>query len=235
MNKLLKFLMSNTAVMLGAIASLLTQSNHSVNAFVHLEAGGSNIYLNYFFGVLFALSTSLSILIFTVRGRKNLAYFSLAVEVFVNVIHYGVIGMDLGPILFSTIFMCLIVPVYIAMYSGEVVIETVSVPFQQVTDFGDMSSFTTTSNVPKDEPYQYVDLRQEEAKQPSPILGKSELLHAVNSIIGFDVNDRSSIGDGKLKESHRDDIRSLWYKRNTMTQDQLFSNIKSIMSQSRQY
>jgi hypothetical protein len=120
MNQLLKFLRSNQAVLAATIMSLSTQIWHSVTAFVALDKGGADNYWNYLFGILFSVSTSFAILLFTVRGRRNLAYFFLAVEVFINIIHYSVLDMGVSTILFSTIFMCLIVPVTISVYSAEI-------------------------------------------------------------------------------------------------------------------
>lgn len=120
LDKFLQFLQSKQAVVLASIMSLCTQLWHSVQAFIHLEVKGANTWLTYIFAVLFSVSTSFAILLFTVRGRKQWAYFFLGVEVFINVIHYGVIGMSGISILLPTLFMCIIVPVTISVYSSEI-------------------------------------------------------------------------------------------------------------------
>lgn len=120
MKKLLRFLQSNQAVLLACIMSLTTQLWHSVKAFVMLDVGGSDNMWNYLFGIMFSISTSFAILLFTVRGRQYWAYFFLVVEVFINVIHYNVMSMNTGSLLIATVFMCIIVPVTISIYSAEI-------------------------------------------------------------------------------------------------------------------
>lgn len=206
MNKFLKFLQGNTAVLLGAIAALSTQLWHSVSAFVALEVGGSQHYLNYFFGILFAFSTSFAILLFTVRGRRGLAYFSLAVEVFVNLIHYSVLDMPVGALLFSTLFMCAIVPVFIAVYSSEIVPER--------DDVVESQSTVPAHAVP--------------ALQQTEKMTDREFLDEVNRIAGFDITNREDKSGG-LPEEKREELRKLWRQRGQMSKDQLLSNINSVL------
>lgn len=199
MKKLLGFLQSNMAVLLAAIASLSTQLWHSVRAFVHLDVGGSDNYWNYLFGIMFSLSTSFAILVFTVRGRKNLAYFFLVVEVFINVIHYGVIGMDLGPIMISTVFMCLIVPITISVYSSEI-------------DVNEMEEAKPIH------PPGAIDKK----------LSDEDFIESVNSIVGFDItNSKDKSGD--IDPSTRGELRALWKQRKDMNATELLSKIDSIL------
>lgn len=235
MKKLLTFLQSNTAVLFGAVAALLTQFWHSMNAFVSLEIGGAT-WQNYCFGALFAFSTNFAILLFTVRGRKALAYFSLAVEVFVNIIHYNLIGMDTGAIFFSTAFMCLIVPVFITMYSGEIVVEEEVKPSPAI-DFGLMDLEGAKSYITEERIKQYPltpdEVFEVEPTKPAPLKSDSEFVHDIINLVGFDPRNRDDVGNNQLTPSKRDDIRSLWFKRNSMTRDQLISNMTSIINQKR--
>lgn len=190
---------------MGAIAALSTQLWHSVSAFVALEVGGGTI-LNHFFGVLFALSTSFAILLFTVRGRKSLAYFSLCVEVFVNLIHYSVLDMPVSPILFSTLFMCLIVPVFIAVYSSEI------------------EPITAREHLTPEPVSEPLDIPVQEQLK----LSDSEFISEVNKIVGFDITNKNDKG-GSLSEESREELRKLWRQRSQMSRDQLLSNINSLL------
>lgn len=228
MNKFLTFLKSNRAVVLAAIASLVTQLWHSVNAFVKLEVDGHPDYWNYVFGVLFAVSTSFAILLFTVRGRARLAYFFLAVEVFINVIHYDIMNLPLGPIMASTAFMCFIVPVTIAVYSREINTE-------EATLIEDKTFSPTISSQwdPKIEPYT-MSLSHNDLYDPfgsddhNVIIGDEEFIKEVNTLAGFDVTKNSQSADA-IDEDKRKQLRELWHKRKEMDADQVRSKIKAII------
>lgn len=207
MNKFLTFLKSNRAVLLAAIASLVTQLWHSVNAFVKLEVDGQNSSWNYLFGVLFAVSTSFAILLFTVRGRTSLAYFFLAVEVFVNVIHYNLMSMPWGSLFASTAFMCIIVPITIAVYSSEIDPEE------------------TVPMAPQEEPKE-----KPEIDNPFSLgaIDDEEFIKEVNTLVGFDVTKNSQSADA-IDENKRKQLRDLWHKRKEMDADQVRSKIKAII------
>lgn len=194
MNKLLKFLQSNQAVLAAATMSLSTQLWHSVNAFVHLDKGGADNYWNYLFGILFSVSTSFAILLFTVRGRKNLAYFFLVVEVFINVIHYNLLSMEMSTAFFATLFMCLIVPVTISVYSSEidptVAEEKISPPVTNISQ--------NNINIVPD---------------------NSGVLAEINKAVGFNVSDPNDYS-GNLPPYEKQRLKDLW-KANGATNPQL--------------
>jgi len=119
MNALLNFLNDNKAILIATMLSLITQLWHSVEAFANLSVG-QNVYLNYTLGIFFAISTSFAILVFTIRGRMKIAYFYLAVEVFINVMYYRLNDYEGYYSLISLLFLCLIVPVTISIYSKEI-------------------------------------------------------------------------------------------------------------------
>lgn len=191
MERLLKFLQSNQAVLFAAIMSLTTQLWHSVKAFVMLDVGGTLNYWNYLFGVMFSVSTSFAILLFTVRGRKNWAYFFLVVEVFINIIHYGVMGMEANSILYATVFMCVIVPVTIGIYSAEINVHEYDIPeaigvenqefINQVnTIIGfDITNPTDTSGRLKNDTRDHLRKLWKERK----VITKSELLNRARFIV----------------------------------------------------
>src|SRR5690606_25864560 len=227
MKKFLAFLQSNRAVLLAAITSLATQLWHSVNAFVKLEVDGHPDYWNYVFGVLFAVSTSFAILLFTVRGRARLAYFFLAVEVFINVIHYDLMNLPLGPIMASTAFMCFIVPVTIAVYSRE--INTEETTLIEDKTFGPT---VHSQRDPKIEPYT-MSLSHNDSYDPfgpddHHVIGDEEFIKEVNALAGFDVTKNSQSADA-IDEDKRKQLRELWQKRKEMGADQVRSKIKAIV------
>lgn len=188
MNKFLGFLKSNLAVLLATIMSLTPQLWHSINAFVHLDQGGADNVWNYVFGVLFSLSTSFAILLFTVRGRRNVAYFFLAVEVFINIIHYGLLGMSFGMLFFSTLFMCLIVPITIAAYSAEIDTEEKSLP--------PTVDPPVTNSVPE---------AFSVAHKSLPF----DPLEEINKLAGFDVSDPNDYS-GNLPAYQKQKLKDLW-------------------------
>jgi hypothetical protein len=69
---------------------------------------------------MFSLALSLSILVFTIRGRRKLAIFYLLVEMFINIIYYRLYELENTYVLMSTIFLALIIPVTIFSYSHEI-------------------------------------------------------------------------------------------------------------------
>jgi hypothetical protein len=199
MKKFLSYLQSNEAVLLAAMMSLATQLWHSVKAFVTLDIGGAENYWNYLFGILFSLSTSFAILLFTIRGRKHWAYFFLAVEVFINIIHYNVMGMESGPILFSTIFMCIIVPVTISIYSAEV--DTSVVTVENVTT----TKVMTTEG-----------------------MEDKEFIQEINELIGFDITNPND-SSGKIDEQSKNQLRKLWKERKKMSKLDLKFQMRNIL------
>ena len=205
MNKFLKFLQTNPAVLLATVMSLTPQLWHSVRAFVQLDVGGDSNIWNYFFGILFSVSTSFAILLFTVRGRKKTAYFFLAVEVFINVIHYALMDMNSGPLLYSTLFMCLIVPVTIAVYSSEIDIDEVNdVAFESLPN---VNIQAVPSTVRMD--------------------GKT-FIKEVNDLVGFDITNPKD-KSGNVKETSRVALRELWKQKNTLPEEIMKSKIQSIL------
>ncbi len=224
MKKLLNFLQSNQAVLIGAILALTTQLWHSVRAFVLLDVGGADNKWNYLFGILFSISTSFAILLFTVRGRKGWAYFFLAVEVFINLIHYSVLDMPPGPILFATIFMCLIVPVTISIYSSEIDVNEKKIPIaelnekwqHQVKD-GVMSNFTIAHNGP------------EAGKVKPQIDAKGQkLLQEINDTAKCDImDDKNNV----IPESKKAQLRELWRQRNDMPEEILKAKVRNILKE----
>jgi hypothetical protein len=199
MKGFIKFLQSNQAVLLAAIMSLTTQLWHSVKAFVMLDVGGPDNKWNYLFGIMFSISTSFAILLFTVRGRKNLAYFFLVVEVFINVIHYGVMdGMENNAVLYSTLFMCIIVPVTIAVYAAEIKDE-------------DVIEQPVSRNVMTTEGME-----------------DREFIEEVNNLIGFDITNPND-SSGKVEEDVKKELRKLWKQRKSMSKLDLKFQMKQIL------
>ncbi len=203
MKKFLQFLQSNQAVLIAAIMSLATQLWHSVKAFVMLDVGGVDNKWNYLFGILFSVSTSFAILLFTVRGRKNWAYFFLVVEVFINVIHYGVMGMESNATLYATVFMCIIVPVTISIYSAEIDVNEAIEPV-----------------IAKSEAEQIIgtDIG----------LNDQQFISEINSLIGFDITN-SNDSSGKVSLEKRKELRALWKQRQTMRVADLKASIRDIL------
>jgi hypothetical protein len=119
MKKIEVFFRSREVVLLALILGLITQLSHSIAAYVIL-AKEDVLWLNITTGILFSLALSFGIIIFTLRGRKNLAYFYLTVEVFINIIYYRLYEIQSPYILGSTIFLSLILPITIASYSHEI-------------------------------------------------------------------------------------------------------------------
>lgn len=128
LEKLIQFLESKDAPILGALFAITAQLWHAVDAYVKISASltfeyqwsSASMYGYLFLGIMFALAVSFGILVMTVRGNMRMAYFFLSVEVFVNAIHFAVYQQaDIGLIL-STAFLCLIIPIVITAYSHEV-------------------------------------------------------------------------------------------------------------------
>lgn len=136
MQNLIKFLRSNEAVLLALIFALLTQLSHSIIAYASL-AKEKALWFNYLFGVMFSLALSLSILLFTLRGRKRLAVFYLLVEMFINIIYYRLYELENTYVLFSTIFLALIIPVTIFSYSHEVFTDETVLEKEITMEIGD--------------------------------------------------------------------------------------------------
>lgn len=207
MERFLKFLQSNQAVMMAAILSLVSQLWHSVKAFVNLEVNGDQNVWNYLLGIFFAVSTSFAILMFTVRGRRNLAYFFLAVEVFINVIHYQVMGMNGTALLIATIFMCIIVPVTISVYSAEV----------------DLDEVDRLKKEPE-------ELANPEATKVD-MLSDGQFIDEVNKLVGFDITDTND-KSGRLSDNARKELRLLWKERKRLAKSELLSRMRTIIDDS---
>lgn len=210
--------------------SLATQLWHSVTAFVKLDVGGEGNKWNYLFGILFSLSTSFAILLFTVRGKKGIAYFFLAVEVFINVIHYSVIGMEAGPLLWSTMFMCAIVPITIAVYSDAV---------NEVPDDTDHLLSTENNSERLSEGLQEASRVKEILVDQSMYNGEpniqigskldsKQFLDEVNGLIGFDITNPDD-KSGDISEEKKSELRKLWRKRKEMSSDKLKAEIHSVL------
>ncbi len=216
MERLLKLLQSNQAILLAAVMSLSTQLWHSVRAFVMLDVGGADNLWNYLFGILFSTSTSLAILIFTVRGRKDLAYFFLVVEVFINIIHYSIMRMDVGPLLVSTLFMCIIVPVTIAIYSSEIDVNEKPFVAQVIKEDDLRANVLSIDKLPS-------------VEHPT-ILNKSNFISEINTMIGFDITKPSDECES-ISEEKKSDLRNLWRQRNGMLDHEMKSKIRSILEE----
>jgi hypothetical protein len=225
MDKLLKYLKSNKAVLLAAIMSLSTQLWHSVKAFVTLEPG-DKFWWVYLFGILFAVSTSYAILLFTVRRKVRKAYFFLGVEVFINVISYSVLDMPLGPVLFSTLFMCIIVPITISAYSSEIDLDEQDEP--------------SDAHLPAIEVSQLADSPKQTRKEPKikvvdkPPLKKKfdddSFIKAVNEMLGFDITNPKD-KTGEVPESTKLELRKLWRQRKDKDAEAIKAEMKSILNQ----
>lgn len=129
LKKIISFVKSKEMVFIALLFALITQLKHSIVAYAYIDSLIFNpelkpieikpTFLGYLEGFIFSLSVSVAIMIFTFRGRKNIAYFFLAVEIFVNGI-YSRLFQDYNLyILSSIIFLGIIIPVTITAYAHE--------------------------------------------------------------------------------------------------------------------
>lgn len=259
MDKFLNFLQDKKAVAFACIMSLITQLWHSIQAFVHLEIKGTNEVLAYIFGIFFAVSTSFAILIFTIRGSRKLAYFFLAVEVFVNIIHYGVMGMIDPMILFPTIFMCLIVPVTISVYSAAINDNVTDLQENGNNNLGKL--FTKPEMNPKImenfpkmsatnlfksgiDPFEGHPIMNEsntqhqpnvqdiEKTEQTPEIGMKDehFIKEVNDLVGFDITNPKD-KSGIVSEDKKKSLRSLWKKRNSLSKQEIKNQMETILNE----
>jgi hypothetical protein len=165
---------------------------------VSLDKGGAENYWNYLFGIFFSISTSFAILMFTVRGKKKVAYFFLAVEVFINTIHYKLWEMDTSnPAFWSTMFMCLIIPVNIAMYSEE----STSEPKKAAP------ADPIPTPVPRPAPGP--DPVPAPAPAPEPMPDRQAILSQINKDVGFNVSDVMDFS-GNLEPYKKQKVKDIW-------------------------
>jgi hypothetical protein len=218
---LVEFLETREAILLGLILSLSTQLWHSVTAFVELEKNGPEL-LKYAFGLAFAFSNSFAILMFTLRGSK-IAYFFLAVEIFINIIHYKVMDLDFRENLsfyISTLFMSIIVPVTISQYSRasrKVVAENQESP----------------AAVKKEVPVPVQDTPKLPFRVPVKpnvieTFDMDSLLKEINKRIGFDITNKKETSEN-LSEEKVKALRAVWKKHKSLSKDEILDKIDGIL------
>lgn len=109
---------TNTLTKVAVISALLTQITHASYLFYQVSHE-SNDVLNLIFSYIFAISLELSIYIFTMKGKKQVATFFAIISVLVNLLYYfyqvGLTQQFLGMIVISAI-----VPITIWFYSDTI-------------------------------------------------------------------------------------------------------------------
>lgn len=130
---LIKFFESKESILFALLFALVTQISHSVIAYAFVDSfilnggkitadDGSRIdpsIFSYIIGVLFSISISTAILIFTVRKNKLMAYFFVLVEIFINVMYSRLDNNYSFWIFTSILFLSIIIPITIAAYSHQ--------------------------------------------------------------------------------------------------------------------
>ena len=164
-------LTTNTLTKVAVISALLTQITHASYLFYQVSHESNDI-LNLIFSYIFAISLELSIYIFTMKGKKQVATFFAIISVLVNLLYYfyqvGLTQQFLGMIVISAI-----VPITIWFYSDTIHEEL------EVTE--------TIQNLPQEpETIEFPLVVQEEVKQhrPDPIViidenGKKKIKRSV--------------------------------------------------------
>jgi hypothetical protein len=111
-------LTTNTLIKVAVISALLTQISHASYLFYQVSHESNDI-LNLIFSYIFAISLELSIYIFTMKGKKQVATFFAIISVLVNLLYYfyqvGLTQQFLGMIVISAI-----VPITIWFYSDTI-------------------------------------------------------------------------------------------------------------------
>lgn len=151
-NNLIEFFKSIRGVFIALVSALLAQFTHSVIAYGILDSIINNpqilkheeinsyYYIWYYFsGILFSISASLAIIIFTLRGKKNEAIFFLVVDIFINMIYSRIDNLlDNYYILGSIIFLNIVLPYIIWRYANEVETST------DITNINDLKQLQDT-------------------------------------------------------------------------------------------
>lgn len=217
MKKLINFLKSNEAILIATILSLATQLWHSVDAFVKLEPSTDKSFWIYMFGMFFSLSTSFAILVFTVRGRLKTAYFYLVVEVFINLIFYQVNGLTDTYILISTLFMCVIVPVTISIYSAEIDTKEYKEATGKETDWLNKPEYSkaVVAKMPENSITNMIGVNDD------------EFIKDVSDLVGYDV---MAEGKQRMDLATREDLKKAWKERKNKTKAVLRKELEAILS-----
>lgn len=121
MKRLPHIIKSNEFAVAVAIASMLAQSKHTFQAFLHTESINPGV-LDIMSAVLVAIVIDLAILFYTLRKRKDIALGAMIAMIIINSYAYWVIHQEFNSRFFAGLFFSVIIPVSVYYYAEEVVV-----------------------------------------------------------------------------------------------------------------
>jgi hypothetical protein len=114
-----KIIKSNEFAVWVAIASMVAQSKHTFQAFLHSESLNPN-WVDISFAVLVAVVIDLAVLFYTLRNRKDIAIGAMVAMILINGYAYWIIHDGLTVRFIAGIFFSLIIPLSVLFYSDEI-------------------------------------------------------------------------------------------------------------------